>query len=130
MDLLYKEEVYTIVGTAMEVYNQLGPGFLESVYQEAFAIEMRTRKIPFQAQHAVQIAYKEYLLQQYYIPDFIAYDKIIIEIKAIRQLTSVEEAQIINYLKATRMALGVLINFGHPYKLDWTRKIISANIRE
>lgn len=130
MDLLYKEEVYAIVGAAMEVYNQLGPGFLEAVYQESLAIEFGERNIPFREQVTVQISYKDKPLQQHYVPDFMVYDKIIVEIKAIRQLGPVEEAQLINYLKATKMALGLLINFGNRGKLAWQRRIISANIRE
>lgn len=130
MELLYREEGYKIIGAAMEVYNQLGHGFLEAVYQEALAIEMRARHIPFQEHPNLQILYKGRPLQQQYIPDFLVYDKIIVEIKAIKQLGPVEEAQIINYLKATKTALGILINFGHPQQLDWKRRIISANLPE
>ena len=128
--LLYPEEGFKIIGAAMEVYNQLGHGFLEAVYQEALAIEMRMRDIPFQEHPILKILYKEHPLHQQYIPDFLVYGKIVVEIKAIKQLGPVEEAQIINYLKATKMALGILINFGHPQQLDWKRKIISANIPE
>ncbi len=123
-ELLYKDEAYAIVGAAMEVYNQFGHGFLEAVYQEALAIEMRARQVPFQEQVPVAIVYKGNPLHQRYVPDFLAYDRIIIEIKAIKQLTSVEEAQIIHYLKATGMRLGLLINFGHPTGLDWKRRVL------
>ncbi len=123
VDLLYKEEVYAIIGAAMEVYNQLGNGFLEAVYQEALRLELRARNIPFQEKPSVRIQYKGQLLEQYYAPDFIAYDKIILELKAIRQLGPIEEAQLLNYLKASQLRLGLLINFGHPEKLDWDRKI-------
>ncbi len=122
--LLYKQEVFAIIGAAMEVYNQLGPGFLEAVYQESLAIEMRDRGIPFQEQQAISITYKGQSLHQKYIPDFVAYGKIIIEIKAIKKLGPIEEAQILNYLKATKIRLGVLINFGNPYNLDWKRRIL------
>ena len=130
MELLYQEETYKIIGAAMEVYNQLGHGFLEAVYQEALAIEMRTHNIPFQEQPLLQIPYKGRPLHQQYIPDFLVYDKIVVEIKALKQLGPVEEAQLINYLKATKMALGILINFGNPQKLEWERRIISANLRD
>lgn len=123
-ELLYKDEAYAIIGAAMEVYNQLGHGFLEAVYQEALAIEMRTRQIPFQEQVPVEIVYKGNPLHQRYVPDLLAYDRVIIEIKAIRQLTSVEEAQIIHYLRATAMRLGLLINSGHPTGLDWKRRVL------
>ena len=125
MDLLYKNEVYGIVGAAMEVYNTLGPGFHEAVYQESLALEMRQRGIPFGEQHALRLFYKGDPLQHTYVADFLAHDKIIIEIKAIKRLTPVEEAQLLNYLKATRLELGLLINFGNPYKLEWSRKVLS-----
>ena len=123
-ELLYKQETFAIVGAAMEVYNQLGPGFLEAVYQEALAIEMRSRRIPFQEQQAIDIIYKGQTLRHKYIPDFFAYGKIIIEIKAIKKLSPIEDAQLLNYLKATNMRLGLLINFGHPEDLVWKRKIL------
>lgn len=123
IELLYKEEVYAIVGAAMEVYNELGHGFLEAVYQEALAIEMTARNVPFAEQQELQISYKQQPLRQKYIADFVAYDKIIIEIKAIKQLGPNEEAQLLNYLKATGLRLGVLINFGHSGRLEWKRMI-------
>ena len=125
MGLLYRDEAYQIVGAAMEVYNTLKHGFLEAVYQESFALEMKQRGIPFQEQRAIHINYKGVPLRQTYVADFLAYDKIIIEIKAIKRLTPVEEAQLLNYLKATRLELGLLINFGNPYKLEWSRRVLS-----
>jgi GxxExxY protein len=119
--LLYKEETYALVGAAMEVYNQLGNGFLEPVYQEALSIELKWRDIPFAEQQPLQIFYKGQELRQKYIPDFIAYDTIIVEIKAIKQLGTVEEAQILNYLKATGFRLGLLVNFGFPGRMQWKR---------
>ncbi len=122
--LLYKDEAYAIVGAAMEVYNHLGNGFLEAVYQEAPAIEFRLRGIPFQEQVPLTICYKGQPLRQHYVADFVAYDKIIIEIKAIQQLGPNEQAQIINYLKASGLRLGLLINFGTPDKLQHKRIVL------
>ena len=104
----------------MEVHKVLGCGFLEAVYQEALAIEFKIRNIPFDDFPKIKIYYKEYKLEKYYVPDFLCYDKIIVEIKAIRQCTPNEEAQIINSLKSSKMRVGVLINFGEP-SLYWQR---------
>jgi GxxExxY protein len=123
-NLLYKEEVYAIIGAAMEVYNHLGHGFLEAVYQETLAMEMKGGDIPFTQQQELQIFYKNQLLRQKYLADFVAYEKIIIEIKAIKQLGPNEEAQLLNYLKATGLRLGLLVNFGHPGRLEWKRMIV------
>lgn len=122
-DLLYKEEVFEIIGAAIEVHKELGPGFLEAVYQEALEIELGSRNIPFQAQKCVEIFYKNRTLNKEYIADFICYDKIIVEIKALEKLSGKEEAQILNYLKATRLRVGLLINFGSHGKLEWKRFI-------
>ncbi|MEI7646041.1 MAG: GxxExxY protein [Chloroflexales bacterium] len=122
-DLLYRDQSFAIIGAAMEVYNQLGCGFLEAVYQEALNIEFTTRNVPFCAQQPIQIRYKSHVLRQTYIPDFIAYEVIIVEIKALRQLGSIEEAQLLNYLKATGFRLGLLLNFGAQGKLEWKRMV-------
>lgn len=123
-ELLFKDEVYAIVGAAMEVSNVLGSGFLEAVYQEALQLELSARRIPFVAQSAISISYKGRILRATYIPDFICYDQIIVEIKALKALTSIEEAQLLNYLKATGRPVGVLINFGAP-KLEWKRMVMT-----
>ena len=124
-DLLYKDEVYTIVGAAMDVYNDLGPGFLENVYQEAMEIEVVTRKIPSRAFQEIYIKYKGRPLRKFYVADLICYDKIIVEIKAMDKLTLREEGQLLNYLKATGMKVGVLINFGHFPTLEWKRLVFT-----
>ncbi len=121
MELIFKEEVYAIVGAAMEVHKTFGMGFLEPVYQEALEIEARLRKLPYVAQPRIELSYKGHRLQKEYIPDFIFYDQIVVEIKALDQLASKEESQILNYLKATRRKVGVLINFGSRGKLEWQR---------
>jgi GxxExxY protein len=124
-DLLFKDEVYAIVGAAMEVYNVLGPGFLEAVYQEALEIELGDRSIPFEAQIDLRIIYKTRQLKKLYTPDFLVFGKIVVEIKAIDGLTAPNEAQLLNYLKATKMPVGILINFGSADRLDWKRMVLT-----
>ena len=119
-ELIVKDEVYAIVGSAMEVSNELGVGFLEGVYQEALGIEFESRKLPFVMQPRVQIAYKGHQLDKEYILDFQCYEQVIVEIKSIKELTNIEHAQLLNYLKATGKPVGVLLNFGAP-KLEWRR---------
>ena len=121
VDLLYKEEVFKIVGAALEVHRELGPGFLEGVYQEAFEMELAERGIPFEPKKRLYIHYKGRKLQKEYEPDELAYGKIVVEIKALERLSGTEEAQILNYLKASGMRVGLLINFGSVGKLEWRR---------
>ena len=128
VDLIYGDEVYALVGAAMEVHTRLGCGYLEAVYQEAFEIELAARNIPYVSQKELTISYKDHTLKKTYIADLVVYDKIIVEIKAIDKLTGREEAQLLNYLKATHMKLGVLLNFG-GWKLEWTRRANSAEKR-
>jgi GxxExxY protein len=120
-DLLFTEEVYQIVGAAMDVHRLLGPGFLEAVYQEALAIEFGLHGIPFTAQPSLKIAYRDGFLEKKYIADFITHGQIIIEIKSLPRLGSAETAQLLNYLRATNRPLGLLINFGAAGKLEWKR---------
>jgi len=121
MELILKDEVYAIVGATIEVHRVLGPGFLEPVYQEAMEIESLTQRLPYIAQLILQIHYKEHVLKKEYMPDFISYDQIIVEIKAMDRLSGKEESQILNYLKATGYKVGVLISFGSHPKLEWKR---------
>jgi GxxExxY protein len=127
VELIYKDEVYAIIGAAMEVYNALGPGFAEPVYQEAFGIEMVERAFPVKPQQELVILFKGKPLQKTYMADFVAYEKIIIEIKALDRLSSREEAQLLNYLKATKSPLGLLINFGAMKDLEWKRMAATRN---
>ena len=124
-ELLYKDEVYAIIGAAMDVYNQLGHGFLEAVYQEAMEVEATSRNIPNSPEQDVYIVYKGKPLKKFYTPDLMCYGKIIVEIKAIDHLTSREEAQLLNYLKATSMPVGILINFGAEKDLEWKRMVLT-----
>ena len=106
------QRTYKIIGAAIEVHKELGCGFLEAVYQEALGREFAIQDIPFKAQPIIQIRYKGQPLNKTYQPDFVCYEEIIVEIKAISSLSGVEEAQLINYLKATGLKVGLLVNFG------------------
>lgn len=110
--MLYKTETYDIVGAAMEVHRCLGQGFLESVYQEALELELKNRNIPYISQRQIEIYYKRQLLTKVFIADLFCYDAIIVELKAVSTILPVYEAQLINYLKATKKELGLIINFG------------------
>ena len=119
--LLYPDELYHILKCAMEVYNTLGSGFLETVYQDALEIEFALNGIPFEREKHIDISYKGQILPSHYIADELCYDKIILELKAASCLTQEHEAQLIHYLKATGINVGVLINFGKNRKLEWKR---------
>jgi len=106
------ERTYAIIGAAMEVHQELGCGFLEAVYQQALAREFTARKVPFDSQVAVPVSYKGEPLDVSYRADFLCYSSIIVELKALSSLSAIEEAQVINYLKATQYKVGLLINFG------------------
>lgn len=122
-DLLLKEEVYAIVGAAMDVHNELGAGFLEAVYQEAMEYELGLRNVPFERQKALRIRYKGHLLDKEYFADLICFGQVLIELKAAKELTKKDEAQMLNYLKATGLRVGVLVNFGDPGQLEWQRLV-------
>ena len=125
-ELLFKDEVYAIIGAAMEVYNQLGPGFGEAIYQDATEIEAGLRKIPHLPQQDIFVFYKGQKLKSFFKPDLICYEKIVVELKAIDRLTSLEESQLLNYLKATGLPVGLLINFGAKSDLEWKRMVLTA----
>ncbi|MDO9254155.1 MAG: GxxExxY protein [Bacteroidales bacterium] len=112
VDLIYSEESYQIIGACFEVHRNLGPGFLEAVYTEALMWEFEERDIPYEKNRELSIEYKGKLLSKKYYADFVCYDKIIIELKAIDTLTQENISQVLNYLKATKMRLGILANFG------------------
>jgi GxxExxY protein len=121
VEIVFKEESYRIIGACLEVYNEKGCGFVEPVYQECLEIEAKLRSIPFEAQRAVSLDYKGQLLRQVYKPDLICFDKIIVELKAVSRLTDEHRAQVHNYLKATHLRLGLLVNFGHYPGLEHER---------
>lgn len=103
---------------------QLGRGFAEPIYQEAFELELTRRRIPFQRQCEINVYYKGQALKNYYRPDVICFGEIVAELKALDRLTGIEYSQIINYLKATRKRVGLLINFGSSPKLEWKRFVL------
>jgi GxxExxY protein len=105
-------QTYAIIGATMEIHRQLGHGFLEAVYQEAAVIEFALRQIPFAREVALPINYKNVLLPTHYRADFVCFSEIVVEFKALARLSTVEEAQLLNYLKATGLKRGLLINFG------------------
>ncbi|MFC1853732.1 GxxExxY protein [candidate division CSSED10-310 bacterium] len=124
-DLLLKEEVYAIIGAAIEVHKELGPGFLEAVYQEAMVIESDVRHIPYETQVILPVHYKNQRLKKEFKADYIGYGDVLVEFKSIPKLTKADEAQLINYLKAAQLQVGLLINFGSKDKLEWKRFIRS-----
>jgi GxxExxY protein len=111
-NLLFADEVFRIQGAVFEVYRAMGAGFLEAVYQECLGIEFGERSIPFAPLRALPLSYKGRRLRQSYTADFICYDQIIVELKAVREFAPEHRAQTLNYLRATGMRLGLLINFG------------------
>jgi GxxExxY protein len=121
-------QTYAIIGAAMEAHRQLGPGFLEAVYHEALEIELAERAILFASEVELPVYYKQQRLSCSYRADFVCYESVIVELKALQALTGVEDAQLLNYLKATRLERGLLLNFGRP-SLEFKRLIFS-NLRK
>ncbi len=123
-ELIYKEEAYQIVGAAMDVYNTMGNGFVEPVYQECVEIELGLRGISFEQQVPIPLDYKSRRLKQQYIPDLTCFGSIIVELKAVKSIVDEHRAQLLNYLKATGLHLGMLVNFGAYPKLEWERMVL------
>ena len=124
-------KTYSVIGAAMEVHYALGHGFLETVYQEALAIEFSKREIPFQRNVELSITYKGQLLKTQYRADFLCYGSVVVETTALAQISSADRGQVINGLKATGMEIGLLINFGAP-KLEYQRLVFvnKGNLRK
>jgi len=121
-EFLFRDECYEIIGCAIKAHNELGSGFLESVYQEALALEFVENKIPYQKEKLIEIEYKGRVLEKKFIADFLCYGQIIVELKAVSNLAPEHYAQVLNYLKATNIRLGILINFGSE-RLQYKRII-------
>jgi len=119
--LIYKEESYALIGACMAVYKDKGCGFLEPVYHECLAIELELRGVPFVSKPSHTLQYRGRTLVQTFAPDFIGYDKIILEIKAVSGLVDEHRAQVLNYLSATACELALLVNFGHYPRLEYER---------
>ena len=122
--IVYKEESYKIVGAAFKVYNGLGPGFLEAVYQEALEIELQKQGVPFEREKELKIQYDGVELKQTYKADFVCFGKIIVELKAVSSLENAHRSQVYNYLRATGYKLGLLLNFGSSDELEKERIVI------
>jgi GxxExxY protein len=120
-ELLYPEESYKIVGACFEVYNRMGCGFLEPVYHECLKIELDYQQIPYLSKPVQQLSYRDRILEQTYAPDFLCFDKILVEIKSVSQLIDEHRAKVMNYLHATNRELGLLVNFGQYPKLGYER---------
>lgn len=119
--IVFKNESYQIIGACFEVYNEMGCGFFEAVYQECLEIQFSEQGLPFTSQSPLELSFKGRVLQQKYVPDFICYEKIVVEIKAVKELCDEHRAQVHNYLHATGYKLGLLVNFGHYPKLQYER---------
>jgi len=122
--ILFKDECYLIQGAVFEVYKEIGPGFLESVYQECLEKELSVRNIPFQKQVEIKIEYKGEVLNQFFKADIICFNSIIIELKSIKSIDPIHRAQIMNYLKATKLRLGLLVNFNAYPKVEIERIVL------
>jgi GxxExxY protein len=128
-EIIYKQESYAIVGACLAVYQDKGCGFHEALYQECLEIELGYRGIPFDAQREVRLTYRGRELRQRFIPDIVCYDKIVVELKAVSELIHEHPAQVLNYLNATGMKLGLLVNFGHYPKLECRRIVLTERGR-
>lgn len=124
MEIVYKEESYRIMGACFEVYREMGCGFVEPVYQECLELELSFQGLVFQPQAELNLRYKGRPLTRKYIPDFILFDKIVLEIKTVTALTDEHRSQVHNYLKATGFRLGLLVNFGHYPKVEYERIVV------
>ena len=123
-NILYKEESFAIIGACFNVYNDKGCGFLEPVYQECMEIEPRFQNILAEPQKKLDLFYRDQKLEHFYQPDFICCGKIILELKAVDKITDAHRAQVLNYLNATGLKLGLIINFGHYPDLEYERIVL------
>jgi len=120
-EIIYKSESYAIIGACFEVYNEKGCGFLEPIYQEYLGIEFEYQRIPAIAKPSLTLSYRGRILKQTYEPDYVCFEKIIVELKAVSGLIDEHRAQLLNYLHAPGFELGLLVNFGHYPKLEYGR---------
>jgi GxxExxY protein len=123
MALIFEQETYAILGACFEVYNQMGCGFVEPVYHACLLKELTQRGVPFRSKVPLKLSYKGEQLDVCFEPDFVCFDQIIVEIKAVKDLHDVFRAQVHNYLKATGLKLGLLVNFGQHPKLEHERVV-------
>jgi GxxExxY protein len=123
-EIVYREESYKIMGACFEVYKEKGCGFLEAVFQECLEFELSDQGIPYVAHPSLQLTYKGRFLNQTYSPDFVCFEKVVVEIKAVTVLTDEHRAQVHNYLRATGHRIGLLVNFGHFPKVEFERIVL------
>ena len=123
-DILYKEESFAIIGACFNVYNDKGCGFLEPIYQECMGIELAFQEVPAEAQKKIDLFYRDQKLEHFYQPDFICFGKIVVELKAVDKITDAHRVQVVNYLNATGLKLGLIINFGHHPGLEYERIVL------
>lgn len=124
--LIYKEEVFKLVGLCMEIHRELGKGHDEVIYKDAFVVELQRAQIPFDRERNYEMAYKGVLLPHFYYADFVVCDKILFEVKAVEKLTDAHVKQVLNYLAASKLQVGLLVNFGGD-SLEWKRVVLSRN---
>lgn len=122
---MYEDEGYKFVGAAFEVYNELGYGMAEEIYQQSLEIELGLRAIPFQSKQEIEVFDKDRMLETKYKPDLYVWNAIVVELKAVKELISDHEAQLFNYLRISRKPVGYLVNFGSHKELEWKRFIVS-----
>jgi GxxExxY protein len=126
-ELLFKKETYQIIGGCLTVYKDKGHGFVEPVYQDCMEIELNHLEIPFNSQVNLPLSYRGRPLQHFYIPDLLCFGEIIVELKAVKFLADEHRAQVLNYLKASGLQLGLLVNFGHYPGLEWERLVLTQS---
>jgi GxxExxY protein len=122
---MFEDEGYRFMGAAFEVYNQLGYGMAEEIYQQSLEIELSLHGIPFQSKRELEVFYKNKRLDTYYRPDLMVYEGIVVELKALAELNSDHEAQLFNYMRISRQPVGYLLNFGKKGELEWKRFIVT-----
>jgi GxxExxY protein len=122
---MYEQEGYDLMGAAFEVYNELGYGMAEDIYQAAIEVELELREIPFVSQPPLKVYFKRRLLRPKYRPDLLVFNAIVVELKATKELCSEHEAQLFNYMRISRKEVGYLLNFGKKGELEWKRLILN-----
>lgn len=122
---MLEEEGYRLMGAAFEVFNQLGYGMAEEIYQQSLEIELQLRGIPFLSKQQLAVFYKDRRLETSYCPDLLVFGAIVVELKAVSSLTTEHEAQLLNYMRVCRKQVGYLLNFGKKGELQWKRFILT-----
>jgi GxxExxY protein len=123
--MMLKQQGYDLMGAAFEVYNELGYGLAEEVYQQSLEIELQLRSIPFLSKAELDIFYKARMLTTKYRPDLLVFGELVVELKSLKELCSRHEAQLFNYMRIAKKQVGYLINFGHKGELEWKRFVLS-----